>query len=316
MEPELLKKMYRDMLRIRMFEEKVNELVRVGELYGFYHLYIGQEAVAVGVCSTLNKDDYITSTHRGHGHVIAKGMGLPRMMAELMGKATGYNKAKGGSMHLASPEYGILGANGIVGAGMPIATGAAMSARLQKNGRVAVAFFGEDASNEGAFHESLNLASTFRFPCVFVCENNQYSVGTRSADFRNVERISERAKAYGIPGVTVDGNDVIAVYNAASEAVQRARSGEGPTLIECVTYRWGCHHNAEVDTYRPPEEVAAWKEKCPIRHIENMLLGEGVPQAELDEIQSSVTREVDEAVEFGRSQPEPSLESALTDVYA
>ena len=200
--------LYKKMLRIRVFEQKVSELFAKGELDGFYHLYIGQEAVAVGCCAALNKDDYITSTHRGHGHVIAKGADICKMMAEIYGKKTGYCKGKGGSMHIAYPELGILGANGIVGAGLPIATGAAMSAKLQNNGRVALCFFGDGASNQGTFHEAINIASAFNLPVIFVCENNLYGVGTRQTKVRKVEDIAIRAQAYDIPGVIVDGNDV------------------------------------------------------------------------------------------------------------
>jgi pyruvate dehydrogenase E1 component alpha subunit len=310
-------KMYKDMVRIRLFENKVDELVRIGELFGFYHLYIGEEAVAVGACSALNRDDYITSTHRGHGHTIAKGMGLDRMMAELMGKATGYNKAKGGSMHLASPEYGVLGANGIVGAGLPLATGAALSSQILGSKRVAICFFGEGASNQGSFHEALNMAAAFNLPCVYVCENNLYSVGTRSSRVRKIVDIAERAKAYDIPGIIVDGNDVEAVYKAVKEAIGRARKGDGPSLIECKTYRWGCHHNAENDTYRPPEEVAEWKKKCPIARYEKVLESEGILNPDdCAAIRKEALIELDAAVEYGRKSEEPTLESALEDVYA
>lgn len=317
MEKDFKIKMYKDMLRIRLFEAKVDELVRKGELYGFYHLYTGQEAVAVGACSALNKDDNITGTHRGHGHVIAKGLKLDRMMAELMGKVTGYNKAKGGSMHLASPEYGILGANGIVGAGIPIATGAALSAKLLKDNRVAVCFFGDGASNQGTFHEAINIASAFDLPCVYICENNLYSVGTKQSKVRKIENIADRAVAYAITGKIVDGNDVEAVYYCVKEAVDRARRGEGATLIECKTYRWGTHHNAETDTYRPPEEVEEWKKKCPIKRYAEVLVNEGILNREhLDCIEKEVIKELDEAVEFARKSELPRRESALEDVFA
>ena len=317
MDKEQRLKIYETMLKIRLFEDRVNTLVRVGELFGFYHLYTGQEAVAVGACSALHKDDYITSTHRGHGHVIAKGMKLDRMMAELMGKENGYNKAKGGSMHLASPEFGILGANGIVGAGIPLATGAALSSKLQKNGRVAVCFFGDGASNQGTFHESINIASAFDLPCIYVCENNLYSVGTRQSKVRKVKYIASRAAGYDIPGVTVDGNNVEDVYNAVKEAAACARAGEGPAIVECLTYRWGTHHNAETDTYRPPEEVCAWKEKCPIKRYAELLIDEGAANEEkLKAIEETVIRELDEAVEYARNSKKPALETALEDIYA
>jgi TPP-dependent pyruvate/acetoin dehydrogenase alpha subunit len=317
MDKKLKLKMYKDMLKIRLFEDKVNELVRKGELFGFYHLYTGQEAVAVGVCSALNTDDYITSTHRGHGHVIAKGMKLDKMMAELMGKITGYNKAKGGSMHLATPEFGVLGANGIVGAGIPLATGAALSSKLLKNGKVAVCFFGDGASNQGTFHEAINIASAFDLPCVYVCENNLYSVGTKQSKVRKVEHIADRAVGYAIPGITIDGNNVEEVYNTIQEAVKRAREGKGPTLVECLTYRWGTHHNAETDTYRPPEEVAEWKKKCPIKRYARVLVEEKTAtEKELADIEAEVVRELEEAVDFARKSEKPALTSALEDIYA
>ena len=223
--------MYERMLKIRHFETRVMELFAAGEMPGFVHLYLGQEAVAVGACAALRDDDYITSTHRGHGHIIAKGAEMKYMMAELYGKATGYNKGKGGSQHIAWPGLGILGANGIVGGGLPIATGAAFSARLRKSDQVAVCFFGDGASNEGAFHEALNLASIWKLPVVYICENNQYALSMPVQKGCAVERLSVRAAGYGMPGVTVDGNDLLAVHAAVREAVARARAGEGPSLI-------------------------------------------------------------------------------------
>jgi len=317
MDKQKMLDMYRDMLRIRYFEEKVSELFLSGRIGGFVHLYLGQEAVAVGACSALNKDDYITSTHRGHGHVIAKGARIDKMMAELYAKSTGYNKGKGGSMHLADPELGILGANGIVGGGIPIATGAALSSKLQKNGRVAVCFFGDGASNQGTFHESINIASAFNLPVIYVCENNLYGVGTRQSKVRKVENIADRATGYAIPGVIVDGNDVEAVYNAVSEAVQRARAGEGPTLIECKTYRWHTHFEGEPDTYRPKEEVEEWKSKDPIKRYREKLIERGdFEAATLDNIEKQVINEIDEAVKFAEESPIPDVSEALEDVYA
>jgi len=313
---EKLKFMYEQMVRIRYFEERVKDLFAAGEMPGFVHLYLGQEAIASGVCATLNDDDYITSTHRGHGHIIAKGGELSKMMAELYGKVTGYNKGKGGSMHIACPELGILGANGIVSCGIPIATGAALSAKYRNSGQVTVCFFGDGASNEGAFHESLNAASAFNLPIVYVCENNLYAVGTRQSKVRKIEDIADRAPSYSMPGVVVDGNDVVAVYEVAKEAVERARAGEGPTLVECKTYRWRTHFEGEPDTYRPPEEVAAWRAREPIAPFRKMLIDQKIfKQKDLDLIDEAVIEDLDQAVEFARNSPLPQPEDALQDLW-
>ncbi len=317
MDSKMKLKMYKDMLRIRHFEEKVKELDMKGRLPGFFHLYVGEEAVAVGACTAINKEDYITSTHRGHGHLIAKGGDLGKAMAELYGKETGYNKGRGGSMHIAAPDLGMLGANGIVGAGIPIATGAALSAKYQKNGKVAVCFFGDAGSSQGTFHEALNIAASFNLPAVYVCENNLYGVSTRQKDVRKLEDIAERAKAYDMPGVIVDGNDVEAVYGAVNAAVERARKGEGPTLVECKTYRHYTHFTGEPDTYRPKEEVAAWKAKDPIKKYFERLIKDGIAdEAALKKIEEEVIKEVEAAVEFAEKSPKPRPESALEDVYA
>jgi pyruvate dehydrogenase E1 component alpha subunit len=314
---ETLILMFERMLKIRHFEERVKNLFAAGELPGFVHLYLGQEAVAAGACAALRDDDYITSTHRGHGHIIAKGGDVKRMMAELYAKATGYNKGKGGSLHIADPTLGILGANGIVGAGIPIATGAALSAKLRKTDQVTICFFGDGAANQGTFHEAINLASAFDLPIVYVCENNLYAVGTRQSQVRKIEDIADRGTAYGMPGLAIDGNNVIAVHEATKEAVDRARAGEGPTLIECKTYRWRTHFEGEPDTYRPPEEVKAWMKREPIAPYRRQLIESGVlSEAEAQEIESAVLREIDEAVEFGRSSPSPKPESALEDLWA
>jgi pyruvate dehydrogenase E1 component alpha subunit len=314
---ETLLLMLERMLKIRHFEDRVKDLFAAGEMPGFVHLYLGQEAVAVGACAALRDDDYITSTHRGHGHIIAKGGDVKRMMAELYGKATGYNKGKGGSMHIADPSLGILGANGIVGAGLPIATGAALSAKLRKSGQVAVCFFGDGASNQGTFHEAINIAAAFNLPAVYVCENNLYAVGTRQSKVRKVEDIADRGTAYAIPGLAVDGNDVIAVYEACQAAVDRARAGQGPTLIECKTYRWRTHFEGEPDTYRPPEEVKAWMAREPIAPYRKLLVEQGIlTGAEADEMEKKVLGELDEAVAFARTSPLPAPESALADLWA
>ena len=309
--------MYERMLKIRHFEDRVKDLFAAGEMPGFVHLYLGQEAVAVGACAPLNDDDYITSTHRGHGHIIAKGGDVKLMMAELYGKATGYNKGKGGSMHIADPRLGILGANGIVGAGLPIATGAGLSAKLRNSGQVAVCFFGDGASNQGTFHEAINIAAAFDLPVVYVCENNLYAVGTRQSDVRKVEDIADRGVGYAIPGLAIDGNDAIAVYEACKEAVDRARAGMGPTLIECKTYRWRTHFEGEPDTYRPPEEVEAWIRREPIAPYRKSLIEQGVlTEAEAAEVEANVLEELNQAVEFARQSPLPKPESALEDLWA
>lgn len=314
---EKLVLMYERMLKIRHFEERVRDLFAAGEMPGFVHLYLGEEAVAAGACAALEETDFITSTHRGHGHIVAKGGEVKRMMAELYGKATGYNKGKGGSMHIAAPTLGILGANGIVGAGLPIATGAGLSAKLRGTGQVALCFFGDGASNQGTFHESVNIASAFDLPVVYVCENNMYGVGTKQCDVRNVQDIADRAVGYGIPGLAVDGNDVIAVYEACREAVERARSGKGPTLIECKTYRWQCHFEGEPDTYRSSEEVAAWREREPIEPYRARLIEQGVlTEDQADAIEADVGRELDDAVEFARESPLPDPETALEGLWA
>ncbi len=314
---EKLLLMYERMLKIRHFESKVRDLFATGTMPGFVHLYLGEEAVAVGACVALNDDDYITSTHRGHGHVIAKGGELNRMMAELYGKATGYNKGKGGSMHIAAPHLGILGADGIVGGGIPIATGAGLSAKLRHTQQVTVCFFGDGASNQGTFHEAINIASAFSLPVIYVCENNLYGVGTCQKDVRKVKDIAVRAKSYDIPGVIVDGNDVLAVYQAVSQAAARARAGQGPTLIECKTYRWRTHFEGEPDTYRDPAEVEEWLKREPIAPFRRRLIEAAIlTDAEAQEIEEGVKKELEEAVRFAMESPDPELDEALRDVYA
>jgi pyruvate dehydrogenase E1 component alpha subunit len=309
---------YRRMKTIREFEEKIMDLYARGLVPGLAHLYVGEEAVASGVCAALNQDDYITSTHRGHGHVIAKGADLKRMMAELFGKKTGYCKGKGGSMHIADMEAGILGANGIAGGGLPIATGAAWSAKWRKTQQVAVCFFGDDASNNGTFHESLNLASIHKLPVVFVCENNLYGISVCQAKHMAITDIAIRATAYDIPGVTVDGNDVIEVNQAAFKAVERARAGEGPTLIECKTYRWRGHHEGDPNQggrYRNSDEIQAWKDKCPIARLAaKMIQNKQINQKGLKEIDLQVSQAIDEAVAFADESEFPELEEMYIDV--
>jgi len=309
--------MYKRMLEIRFFEEKVFDLYAQNLVPGTIHLYLGEEAVAVGVCSLLRKDDYITSTHRGHGHCIAKGAELKRTMAEILGKKTGYCKGKGGSMHIADFKIGMLGATAVVGAGLPIAVGAGLSAKLRKTDQVVACFFGEGASNQGTFHESINMASIWKLPVIFVCENNLYAMGTRQSTVMAIENVADRAVAYGIPGVVVDGNDVLAVYEATQRAVERARKGEGPTLIECKTYRHKGHSRVDPAKYRPKEEVEEWLAKDPIKRFKEKLLQTNtLTEPEIQQIEKEVSAEIEEAVKFAMESPYPAPEEALEDVYA
>lgn len=316
MEKELAQTIYRRMFSIRVFEERVEQLFAAGELPGFVHLYIGEEACAVGVCSALNDSDYITSTHRGHGHCIAKGGRLDRMMAELFAKRTGYNKGKGGSMHIAATDIGILGANGIVGAGVPIALGAALSSKMQQNGRVAVAFFGDGASNQGSIHESMNMAAAFNLPIVFVCENNQFGVGTPLCAISRNTDIYKRAAGYGMPGSAVDGMSVVAVHNAASEYIDQARSGGGPAVLEVKTWRYRAHFQGEPASYRAPEQEREWLDKDPIPIAKRELQAFGLSEQDQAEIETEVRMELENAVVFGRTSPSPDISEALTEIYA
>src|SRR5512136_692670 len=272
----MLLEMYRQMLTIRFFEEKVFELYGQNLVPGTIHLYAGEEAVAVGVCANLRKDDYITSTHRGHGHCIAKGARLDKTMAEILGRKTGYCKGKGGSMHIADFSIGMLGATAVVGSGIPIAAGAGLSIELRGADQVVACFFGDGASNQGTFHEGINLAAVWHLPVVFVCENNLYAMGTRQSNVMLVENIADRASGYGIPGVTVDGNDVLAVYEAALVAVERARRGEGPTILECKTYRLKGHSRYDPAAYRPKDEVEEWLKKDAIARFQERLLEKSI----------------------------------------
>ncbi len=314
---EKLVEMLRKMLEIRFFEEKVFQLYAQNLVPGTIHLYAGEEAVAVGVCSNLRKDDYITSTHRGHGHCIAKGADLKRTMAEILGKKTGYCKGKGGSMHIADFTIGMLGATAVVGAGIPIAVGAGLSIKLRRTDQVVACFFGEGASNQGTFHEGINMASIWKLPVLFVCENNLYAMGTRQSIAMAIENVADRASAYGIPGVVVDGNDVLAVCKVASEAVERARKGDGPTLIECKTYRQKGHSRVDPARYRPKEEVEAWLAKDPIKRFKKKLLQANVlGEAEIQQIENDISGEIEKAVKFAMESPLPNPEEALEDVYA
>ncbi|HEB31857.1 MAG TPA: thiamine pyrophosphate-dependent dehydrogenase E1 component subunit alpha [Spirochaetes bacterium] len=308
--------MYRSMYLIRHFEIKTKELFAAAKIPGFVHLYAGEEGVAVGVCSALRKDDYIGSTHRGHGHCIAKGGDVKYMMAELYGKETGYCKGKGGSMHIADFDLGILGACGIVGGSLPLITGAALNFKYKETNQVAVAFFGDGATNQGSFHESVNLAAIWDLPILFVCENNQYAESTHISSVMKVEKVADRAAAYGIPGITVDGNDVLAVHDAALEAIENARQGKGPTFLECVTCRHYGHFEGDADTYRTKEMVEDCKKRCPIKKLGAFLVEEGfVSEKELEEVDKNVEEEVAGAIDFAESSPWPKPEEAFTDIF-
>lgn len=313
---EFLLSLYRTMVRIRSFELKAEELFLQGKLPGFIHLYIGEEAIAVGAMANLRKDDYITSTHRGHGHMIAKGASMDRMMAELYGKRTGYCKGKGGSMHIADVSIGVLGANGEVGGGLPIAVGAAMGLKMLKKDSVVISFFGDGASNRGSFHESLNWASIYNLPVIFLCENNQFASTARVKETTSVENISDRAVGYNMKGVTIDGNDVLKVYETVKEAVDRARNGGGPTLIEAKTYRIKGHFVGDPMLYRDQKEVEEFWKREPIGKFENYLFENGLLEInEKDKIWNEAKREVEEAVKFAEESEYPNPEEALEDLF-
>jgi len=313
---EKLIDIYRVMVRIRTFEERVVKEFAAGNIPGAAHLYAGEEAVAAGACANLRPDDYIISTHRGHGHLIAKGGKTDRMMAELYGKKTGYNKGKGGSMHIADMEIGILGANAIVGAGIPIAAGAALSAKMRGTDQVTICFLGDGATNTGRFHEGVNLAAIWNLPVVYVIENNMYAESTSISSACKLANLSDRAKAYGIPGKTVDGNDVLAVYEAVGEAVARARKGQGPTLIECKTYRHRGHFEGDPQTYKAKEEVGEWMKKDPIPRFRKRLIEMGVlTEEEANKIGQEMKEEIEKAVKFAEGSPYPAPEEAIEDVY-
>jgi pyruvate dehydrogenase E1 component alpha subunit len=315
--PEQLREVLRKMYLIRKFEEGAEDSYTRGLIHGTMHLSIGQEASALGICTPLAPDDQITSTHRGHGHCIAKGASVDRMFAEFFGKITGYCKGRGGSMHIADVQKGNLGANGIVAGGIPIAVGAALSAKMQKNGKVVVSFFGDGANNEGAFHESLNMASIWKLPVVFVCENNTYGMSTPVSRSTAVAHIADRAKAYSMPGVTVDGNVFSAVAEASTEAVARARAGEGPSLIECKTYRHRGHSKSDRNRYRTKEEIEDWKtRRDPIKLFEAELREFGViDDAGVAAMREAVDREIAEAIAFAKESPAPNSTEVLKFVY-
>jgi len=316
---DVLLDMHHRMVRIRHFEEAAGRLAEESRLPGFLHLYVGEEAVAAGVCTALNDDDQISSTHRGHGHLVAKGGDFERMMAELMGKATGYCKGKGGSMHICDLDLGMLGANGIVGGGVPIAVGAGFANKYRDDGRVSVVFFGDGASNIGAFHEAANMAAALRLPVVFVCENNEYGEFTPRDRTMAITDVVDRALGYGMPGVIVDGMDVIAVHEAATEAVSRARSGQGPSFIEAKTYRFYNHHGIQTlgMKYRSDDELAEWKKRDPIDMFEARLADSGVLTTKAAQaVHERVAEAVEQAIAFAEESPLPDAASMYEDVYS
>jgi len=309
--------LYEKMQLIRKAEEKLYYLFSTREMPGTMHQYIGEEAVAAGVCQHLLKSDYITSTHRGHGHCLAKGIDLNGFMAEMFAKDTGSCRGMGGSMHIADFGVGILGANGIVAGGIPIATGAGLACKYKKNGGVAVSFFGDGATNEGAFHESLNMASVWKLPVIFVCENNMYGFSTHYRRATNVENIADRAAAYGIRGIVADGMDVVDVYNKTGEIIESVRNGEGPVLLECKTYRYMGHARFEKPVYRTREELEEWKKKDAIDRLRRELTEEDAANAEkLDEIDASLDEAIEAAVKFAEESPDPERKSYRDYIYA
>jgi len=316
-ENEKLKEIYTTMLRIRAFEERAIAEYRKGLCPGFIHSSIGQEAIPAAVCAFLREDDYILTTHRGHGDIIAKGARFDRMIAELFAKETGYCKGRGGSMHIVALDLNILGATAIVGAGVPIASGVALACQMQNLDRVTICFLGDGATCTGAFHEGVGMAAIWDLPVVFVCENNKYGMSTPQKEYTKLETLADRAKAHAIPGVRVDGNDAEAVAIVASEAIERARKGKGPTLIDAETYRYYGHHMGDPGTsYRTKEEIEEWRKRDPIKRLQDRLLqAKIVTESEIEGIKASLTRELDEAVKFATESPEPKTEEALNNVY-
>ena len=321
MNKEKFMDIYNRMVMIRKFEEKAGTIFSQGQLAGFLHLYIGEEAVGAGVCAALNDDDYIVSTHRGHGHLIAKGGDVNKIMAELFGKSTGYCKGKGGSMHVADFSKGMLGACGIVGGGIPIAVGAALTIKRKHTNQVAVTFFGDGASNEGSFHESINFAAAQNLPVIFLVENNGYGEFTPQNRSTRIENIADRAAGYGIPGVIVDGMDAVAVYETTKEWVEKLRNGEGPVLLEAKTHRKVGHSEGESafldgQTYRLPEEEKIAMETCPIENLKKYLLDHDLAQKEeLEEVERAAQEKIEAAVEYAKNSPFPTEEDLYTDTW-
>ncbi|MEX0405932.1 thiamine pyrophosphate-dependent dehydrogenase E1 component subunit alpha [Aquibium sp. LZ166] len=308
--------LYERMMLIRQCEEQLNDVFAKNLFPGYIHSYLGQEACAVGICAALNDDDYLMSNHRGRGHYLAKGMELRSMMAEMFGKETGIAGGRGGEMHAADPALGILGGNGIVGAGLPIGAGAAYTAQLNGKGQVAVVFFGEGASNNGSFGETMNLAAAWKLPLIMVCENNLYAEMTPFANTVAQPDVAMRAEGYGMPGEVVDGNDVLEVRKAAIRAVERARVGAGPTLLELKTYRWGGHFQGDPRKYRSREEEKAWMEKCPLKRYRAFMLEQDIDAGSIESIDLRLKTEVEEAIRLALAADEPRPETALDHVFA
>ena len=317
LDKDTLRKLYTTMVTIRHFEELASNAVAQRQISGSMHQSVGQEAVPTGICAHLRNDDYIASTHRGHGHCIAKGVDPKLMMAELFGKATGCNKGKGGSMHIADMSKGMLGTNGVVAASVPLAVGAALTSSVNGTDNVAVAFFGDGGANQGVLHESMNLASVWKLPVIFVCENNQYAESTPVEYATSVTNVADRAASYNMPGVVVDGMDLFAVYEAAGEAVGRARSGQGPSLLECKTYRFYGHHGGDDRySYRTVEEENHWRDLDPLLLFRNRVTDDGTFQEEeLDRIAAAAEQEIQDGIKFADDSPFPSPEELYTDVY-
>ncbi|MCP8970662.1 pyruvate dehydrogenase (acetyl-transferring) E1 component subunit alpha [Ectobacillus ponti] len=314
---EKLKGLYKEMWLIRYFDEKVDQFFAKGLIHGTTHLCVGQEASAAGSIAVLQRKDKIVSTHRGHGHCISKEGDVNKMMAELFGRVTGYCKGKGGSMHIADVEKGNLGANGIVGGGIPLAVGAALTSKMKNQGYVVLCFFGDGASNEGSFHESLNLAAIWNLPVVFICENNQYGMSGSVKDMTRVEHIADRASAYGMPGTVIDGNDMIEIMNTVNSAVEQARQGNGPSLIEMKTYRWKGHSKSDAKKYRTREEEEAWKQRDGIKRFKETLIEANILTEEAaKQLQQEAKEEIEAAVKFAENSPEPSIDTLLEDIYA
>ncbi len=314
---ELYQEMYRRMNQARFFEEKVSYFFARGMVHGTTHLSVGQEASSVGACMALRPDDIITSTHRGHSQVIGKGIDINKMMAELLGKYTGYCKGKGGSMHIADVEVGNLGANGVVGGGHGIATGAALTQKMKNTGKVVLCFFGDGASNEGSFHEALNLASVWNLPIIFYCENNLYGMSVPQDKAMNIKDIADRAKSYGIKGYIIDGNDAVGVHEKMSEIIDGVRSGNGPVLVESKTYRYLGHSKSDAQVYRTKEEVNSWKERDPLKIFKNKMVDMNIMTIdELEKIERETKQEIEDAVDFANNSENPPIESVTDDVYA
>lgn len=310
---EMLRKMY----QIRHFENETEQFIIRGMIHGTCHLYTGEEATAVGAIYAINDDDYITSTHRGHGHCIAKGADLNIMMAELLGKRTGYCKGKGGSMHIADVGSGNLGANGVVGGSIGIATGAALTCKMKKNGKIVVCFFGDGAANQGIFHGSINMASIWDLPIIYLCENNVYGMSTSVKEAFNIEKISDRKCAYGIEGLTIDGNNLVEVFNAVSHFTGECRAGRGPVLIESLTYRWMGHSKSDAQVYRTKEEIKQWVEKDPIERYKKILIDQKILTEKEDrDLEKEVISQIEEAAKFARESPFPEPSEVEDDVYA